>query len=61
MFTLLTIIEPNTTVAEFENSVDLDKTAHNDPSQQDLQCLRLELKVFRKFCRHNFDVCLFGT
>ena len=30
---------PNTTIAEFANTVDLDETAHNEPSHLDLQCL----------------------
>ena len=30
---------PNTTIAEFANTVDPDETAHNELSHQDLQCL----------------------
>ena len=29
---------PNTTIAEFANTVDPDEMAHNEPSHQDLQC-----------------------
>ena len=35
----LTHNEPNTTIAEFANTVDPDETAHNEPSHLDLQCL----------------------
>ena len=34
-FTLL----PETEIAEFANSVDLDEVAHNEPPHQDLHCL----------------------
>ena len=30
---------PNTTLAEFANTVDPDEMAHNEPSHLDLQCL----------------------
>ena len=30
---------PNTTIADFANTVDPDETAHNEPSHLDLQCL----------------------
>ena len=30
---------PNTTTAEFANTVDPDETARNEPSHLDLQCL----------------------
>ena len=51
---------PNTTIAEFANTIDPDETAHNEPSHLDLQCLpsifflffnikQFLLKVFRKF------------
>ena len=35
----LTCKAPNTTIAEFANTVDPDETAHNEPSHLDLQCL----------------------
>ena len=35
----LTLKAPNTTIAEFANTVDPDETAHNEPSHLDLQCL----------------------
>ena len=35
----LTLKAPNTTKAEFANTVDPDETAHNEPSHLDLQCL----------------------
>ena len=40
---LLTHKAPNTTIAEFANTVDPDETAHNEPSHQDLQCLPFSL------------------
>ena len=35
----LTHKAPNTTIAEFANTVDPDETGHNEPSHLDLQCL----------------------
>ena len=35
----LTRKAPNTTKAEFANTVDPDETSHNEPSHPDLQCL----------------------
>ena len=35
----LTLEVPNTTIAEFSSTVDLDETSHNEPSDLDLQCL----------------------
>ena len=56
---LKTLKAPNTTKADFANTVDPDKTAHNEPSHQDPQCLpssiliyniiQFELKVFENF------------
>ena len=67
----LLILNPNTTIAEFANTVDPDETAQNEPSHQDPQCLpsstliyniiQFELKVFRNFCRRNFVVCFFAA
>ena len=34
---------PNTTTAEFANTVDPDETAHNEPSHLDPQCLPCRL------------------
>ena len=58
-FACLTLKAPNTTIAEFANTVDPDETAHNEPSHLDLQCLpsslcffniiQFILKVFRNF------------
>ena len=62
---------PNTTIAEFANTVDPDETAHIEPSHLELQCLptslfffntlQFILKAFRKVCRRNFVVCFFGA
>ena len=41
---LLTRRAPNTTIAELANTVDPDKTAHNEPSNLDLQCLPSSLR-----------------
>ena len=41
--TYLTLKAPNTTKAEFANTVDPDEMAHNEPSQLDLQCLPYSL------------------
>ena len=35
----LALKAPNTSKAEFANTVDPDETAHNEPSHLDLQCL----------------------
>ena len=35
----LTLKAPNTTISEFVNTADPDETAHNEPSQLDLQRL----------------------
>ena len=35
----LTLSEPETKTAEFANSVDLDKVAHNEPPHLDIHCL----------------------
>ena len=35
----LTLEVPETKIAEFANSVDLDEVAHNEPPHQDLHCL----------------------
>ena len=45
---------PNTTTAEFANTVDPDETAQNEPSHLDIQfwffnMIQLILKVFRNF------------
>ena len=40
---LITLKAPNTTIAEFANTVDPDETAHNEPCHQDLQCLPTSL------------------
>ena len=55
----LTNKAPNTTIADFANTVDPDETAHNEPSHLDLQCLpscflffniiQFIFKVFRNF------------
>ena len=37
---------PNTTKAEFANTVDPDETAHNEPSHLDLQCLPSSPLIF---------------
>ena len=39
----LTHKAPQTTIAEFANSVDPDEAAHNDLSHLDLQCLPFSL------------------
>ena len=36
---MLALKVPNTTIAEFANTVDPDATALNEPSHLDLQCL----------------------
>ena len=38
-FFSLTRLEPETKIAEFANSVDLDEVAHDGPSHLDLHCL----------------------
>ena len=35
----LTLYVPETQIAEFANSIDLDEEAHNEPPHLDLQCL----------------------
>ena len=45
---------PNTTIAEFANTVNPDETPHNEPSHLDLQCLPSSiiqniLKVYPKY------------
>ena len=39
----LTCKAPNTTIAEFAITIDPDKTAHNESSHLDLQCLPYSL------------------
>ena len=36
---LLTLKVPETKIAEFANSIDLDEVAHNEPPHLDLRCL----------------------
>ena len=36
---LLTLKVPETKIAEFANSIDLDEVAHNEPPHLDLHCL----------------------
>ena len=36
---MVTLKAPNTTIAEFTNTVDPDEMAHNELSHLDLQCL----------------------
>ena len=43
---LLTLKEPNTTIAELANTADPDETAHNELSHLDLQCLPSSLLIF---------------
>ena len=67
----LTCKAPNTTIAEFANTVDPDETTHNEQSHLDLKCLPSSLLIFQhntvyidsffKFCRRNFVVCFFGA
>ena len=63
----LTLKAPNTKIAEFANTADPDETAHNEPSQLDLQCLPIfqhktvSIKCVLKFCRRNFVVCFLGV
>ena len=44
--TLLTRKAPNTTIADFANTVDTNEIAHNEPSHLDLQCLPTSLSFF---------------
>ena len=37
---------PNTTKADFANTVDPDETAHNEPSHQDPQCLPSSILMY---------------
>ena len=56
---------PNTTKAEFANTVDPDETAHKELSHLDLQCLpssplifniiQFELKVFENFANKSLS------
>ena len=39
----LTLKVPETKIAEFENSVDLDEVAHNEPPHPDLHCSPIAL------------------
>ena len=39
----LTLQVPETKIAEFANSVDLDEVAHNEPPHLDLHCLPTSL------------------
>ena len=62
--TLSTCKAPNTTIAEFANTVDPDETAaHNEPSHLNLQCLpsgqhyTVYIERFLKICRHNSVIC----
>ena len=36
---LLTLLLPETKIAEFVNSINLNEVAHNEPSHLDLHCL----------------------
>ena len=55
----LTLEAPNTTKADFANSVDPDETAHKEPSHLDLQHLHFSpLKVFGDFLRTFFCLLL---
>ena len=46
MIDILSCKAPNTTVAEFANTVDPDKMAHYEPSHLDLQCLPSKVQTF---------------
>ena len=41
----LTLYVPETKIAEFANSVDLDEVAHNEPPHQELHCLPSSLWI----------------
>ena len=41
----LTLLLPETQIAEFANSVDLDEVAHHEPSHLDLHCLPSSLRI----------------
>ena len=41
----LTLSLPETKIAEFANSIDLDEVAHNEPPHQDLRCLPYSLRI----------------
>ena len=43
--TQLTLTVPETKIAEFANSLDLDEMAHNEPPHQDLHCLPSSLRI----------------
>ena len=49
-----TLKAPNTTKADFANTVDPDETAQ-------FNIIQFDLKGVLKFCRRNFVVCFFGT
>ena len=63
----LNLSVPETKIAEFANSIDLDEVAHYEPPLQDQHCLpfsfrilnmkKLELDIFCKFEDENFVVC----
>ena len=42
-FNFKTLYVPETQIAEFANSVDLDAVAHNEPPHPDLNCLPCSL------------------
>ena len=41
----LTLSVPETNIADFANSVDLDEVAHNEPPHLDLHCLPSSLLI----------------
>ena len=67
LFIAFKISVPETKIAEFANSVDLDEVAHDEPPRLDLHCLpsrfcvvikiKLRLNFFLKFSDENFVVC----
>ena len=44
---ILTLNAPNTTKADFANTVDPEETAHNEPSHLDPQCLPLSILIYK--------------
>ena len=63
---ILTHKAPNTTIAEFANTVDPVETGHNEPSRVchlvfDFQNNTVYIEFFLKFCRRNFVVSFFGA
>ena len=58
--TLLTLSVPETKIAEFANSVDLDEVAHNEPPHPDLHCLLSNLQILNMIqLGHNiFENCV---